>query len=325
MTKKHTLVDTADLPPTTAKKCGIVMPISATASNDAQHWRSVLSLIERTISSIDDIEIVTSPVWKGENNDRISERIIGNIFSSDIVIADISDLNPNVMIEVGFRLSSKKPTIIICDNTTNIPFDIKDMKAIIYPNDLNIIDMEAFFKDLKESAIRKLKAFDADSYIPFLENIIIEVAEPKQKNEPIMNIILDRIDNISSRISNIENRGYVSSISTEKFTPLTIPTSRVIDLTKKYDYTPSFRQETNKSIAYYTLPRSAFDILKEALTEEYTGIRYFHDGSVTYLELTNTPARSSESSTEKNIKEMIEISGGKPRAHRKFVDMMIDL
>ncbi|WP_333612045.1 hypothetical protein [Brevundimonas bullata] len=85
--------------------CGIIMPISATDNFSEKHWSNVQSLLHRAIRQADFIPV---NVWAGEVIDRISERIIGNIFSHDIVVVDTSDLNPNVMLELGLRLASKK-------------------------------------------------------------------------------------------------------------------------------------------------------------------------------------------------------------------------
>src|SRR4051794_3026748 len=89
--------------------CGVIMPISATANLSEQHWQNLQTLLHRAIAAAG-----FSPrnVWESTSTDRISERIIGNIFQVPIAVADISDLNPNVMLELGLRLASKKPTIV---------------------------------------------------------------------------------------------------------------------------------------------------------------------------------------------------------------------
>lgn len=55
-----------------------------------------------------------------------------------LVLAEISDFNPNVMHEIGLAQSIDKPTIIICRSgygENQIPSNIRHIRRIMYPND----------------------------------------------------------------------------------------------------------------------------------------------------------------------------------------------
>lgn len=184
-----------------APKCGIIMPISPTTNHSEKHWSDVQKLLHRSI-----INAKLSPinVWNNDLTDRVSERIIGNIFDHDIVVADISDLNPNVMFELGLRLASKKPTVVIANSGGTIPFDIRDFHVLQYPGDLNILDMEKFFEKFEEILNAKLSAYKEGKYTPFLGNIVVDVISPQTRETSIDEIILSRFDDLSSRINRIE-------------------------------------------------------------------------------------------------------------------------
>lgn len=183
-----------------APACGLIMPISATENHDEKHWASVQTLLHRGIVAAG---MTPSNVWEGLN-DRISKRIVSNIFRQDIVVADISDLNPNVMLELGLRLASKKPTVIVFNRGGRIPFDIGDVEAIPYPPDLNILEMEAFFEKFKDALQGKLTAYKAGTYEPYLGDVVVEVLEPQTKEVGINEIVLERLDTISLRIARLE-------------------------------------------------------------------------------------------------------------------------
>ncbi|WP_339880643.1 hypothetical protein [uncultured Algoriphagus sp.] len=51
---------------------------------------------------------------------------------SKILIADITDLNPNVMYELGLAHAITKPVIIISDSIENVPFDLRYLRILIY-------------------------------------------------------------------------------------------------------------------------------------------------------------------------------------------------
>lgn len=178
--------------------CGIIMPISATANHSAAHWADVRTLITRAIEKAG---FKATPVWENSAIDRVSKRIIGNIFKFPIVIADISDSNPNVMLELGLRLSSKKPTIVIMNKGGNIPFDIHDFHALDYPPSLSILDMEEFINELSTVLKAKHKASLEDGYVPFLDNVVVDVVQPGERQVPLDRYVLDKLDELSAKIS----------------------------------------------------------------------------------------------------------------------------
>jgi len=176
------------------------MPISATANHDEKHWAAVQKLLHRGIRKAG---LEPANVWEGVN-DRISKRIVSNIFREVIVVADISDLNPNVMLELGLRLASKKPTVIVFEKGGKIPFDIADVGAIPYPGDLNILEMEAFFDDFSALLTTRLAAFTNDTYEPYLGDVVVEVLEPQTKEVSIGEAVLERVEEIALRMSRLE-------------------------------------------------------------------------------------------------------------------------
>jgi len=179
------------------------MPISATANHDETHWKDVLKLLHRSIESagFDPVN-----VWESSTGDRISERIIGNIFDLEIAIVDISDLNPNVMFELGLRLSSKKPTIVVCNTGGIIPFDIRDFEIIFYPSDLNILGMEDFFSKLDKRLKEKYGSFKSGKYLAFLSSVVVDVASPQTREVGLSDLLLSRIDDLNRKFSAFENK-----------------------------------------------------------------------------------------------------------------------
>jgi hypothetical protein len=63
---------------------------------------------------------------------RITDRLINELRSATICIADLTGGKPNVMWEVGYAMALGKPTIIITQETGELPFDIRVMETIHY-------------------------------------------------------------------------------------------------------------------------------------------------------------------------------------------------
>lgn len=68
-----------------------------------------------------------------DNQQNILADIIPPIYSADIVLADLTGLNPNVMYELGIAHSFNKKTIMITrDDLSDLPFDLKQYRAKDY-------------------------------------------------------------------------------------------------------------------------------------------------------------------------------------------------
>lgn len=104
------------------KKVFMIMPFQ-------DEFFEVYEMIKRKFS--DRFEF--SNAGSEENQQNILKDIIQPIYETDIVIADLSGLNPNVMYELGLAHSFNKKTIVITkDELTNLPFDLKQYRAKNY-------------------------------------------------------------------------------------------------------------------------------------------------------------------------------------------------
>lgn len=67
------------------------------------------------------------------NPQAILKDIIQPIYDADVIIADLTGLNPNVMYELGIAHAMDKKTIIITqDDISLLPFDLKSYRVIHY-------------------------------------------------------------------------------------------------------------------------------------------------------------------------------------------------
>ena len=64
--------------------------------------------------------------------ERILDRIYNQISKADIIIADMTNRNPNVFYEVGYAHGLNKNVILLTQKADDIPFDLKHYPHIIY-------------------------------------------------------------------------------------------------------------------------------------------------------------------------------------------------
>jgi hypothetical protein len=94
----------------------------------------LLEVISKALSSASDtlgIELVrfdeSSP-----STLSILDLIREQIGQADLMIADVSGPNPNVMWEIGFAQALKKPTLILSEQGGDVPFDLRDRRVLLY-------------------------------------------------------------------------------------------------------------------------------------------------------------------------------------------------
>jgi len=62
--------------------------------------------------------------------------ITKQIYESKLIIAEISPVNANVFYEVGFAHALNKPTILIAEKSTKLPFDVSPFRTLFYENSI---------------------------------------------------------------------------------------------------------------------------------------------------------------------------------------------
>lgn len=78
------------------------------------------------------LDVIAERVDEQSFSETILERIYRQIESADFIIADMTGRNPNVFYEVGYAHAKKKPVILLTKEATDIPFDLKHHRHLIY-------------------------------------------------------------------------------------------------------------------------------------------------------------------------------------------------
>lgn len=181
------------------------MPISTIDGCDAEHWAEVLKIVKEAASNAG---FESSLVSDSEESGIIQKRIVSNLYNSDLVIADVSGKNPNVMFELGMRLAFDKPTIIIKDSKTNYSFDTGIIEHVGYPRDLHYYSILEF-KDTLSKKIKAThnKATTDATYTTFLGHFGEYTVANLEKTELGGNeFVLRAIDELRSEVSSLSRR-----------------------------------------------------------------------------------------------------------------------
>jgi hypothetical protein len=84
---------------------------------------------------------------------EFSKSVHDLIAEVSVVVADISNGNPNVMFELGLAQGKKKPIVMIARDLRGVPFDLAIWGVILYGEDTQ----DEFFLKLRDSVARALR------------------------------------------------------------------------------------------------------------------------------------------------------------------------
>lgn len=84
----------------------------------------------------------------------VIEKIERAIEGAAICVAEVSEDNPNVWLELGYALALNRPTVILCDKSvrSRLPFDIQHRPVILYRT-----DSKSGYEELEREIVRLVK------------------------------------------------------------------------------------------------------------------------------------------------------------------------
>lgn len=184
--------------------CFVIGPIGKENSPTRKHADLLLKGIvrESIASNFRDIKVIRSD----EESDPglITEKIINRIIHSDIVIADLTELNPNVFYELGIRHATGRVTIAVAMKGTELPFDNIGQRTIFYdPLDYDSMEM------CRTQIFNYIRASQEDGYI--FTNIvtqagaILDLKNSPSERDRLISSLYERMSNIENLLRNIKN------------------------------------------------------------------------------------------------------------------------
>lgn len=130
------------------RKCFVVTPIGGDGTDTRRKAEGVIdAVIEPVLREVFGFEV--SVAHRMPNPGSINKQLITRILEDDLVVVNLTGLNPNVMYELAIRHATRKPVIQICEKGTSLPFDIIDERTIFFTNDmLGVIELRDSFEEM---------------------------------------------------------------------------------------------------------------------------------------------------------------------------------
>lgn len=142
------------------ERCFVVTPIGSEGDPIRRHIDGVIKAAIKPVLEADGYQVIAAHTMS--ESGTIDKQIFKELYEDKLVIANLTQNNPNVMYEQAARHCFGKPVIIIAEEGSVLPFDILRERTIFYINDAQgILDL----RERLQRAVESIKFTKASSPI----------------------------------------------------------------------------------------------------------------------------------------------------------------
>ena len=140
------------------RTCFLIAPIGPSGSEVRRRSDLLFAHIVRPAAEVNGYQLIRADQINVPG--PITGQIVQMLLDADVVVADISGLNPNVMYELGIRHATRRPVIQLAAQGEVIPFDIANIRTIIF--DVTSIDGASA---ARETLVQFFNALETGAYL----------------------------------------------------------------------------------------------------------------------------------------------------------------
>ena len=196
------------------QRCFIVTPIGPDSSDIRRATDGLIDAVLRP--ALKDLNFDCIVAHEITAQGSITRQVVRHILDDELVIANLTHLNPNVMYELAVRHCANKPVVVIAEQGTKLPFDLVDQRTIFYTNDMRgAVELVPALETAVKEAIKGSAEPDNPVYQVAKDAVMVKAAQTSEERYFIDR--LDRIESALSRVVRLQNSSQHSKTGPESY------------------------------------------------------------------------------------------------------------
>lgn len=187
------------------KRCFIITPIGEPESDIRKKADGLIAAVIKPVVERYGYTVICP--HEMSKSGSITQQVIEEILNDELVIANLTGLNANVMYELAIRHATRKPVITLSERSTKLPFDISTERTLFYED--NMFQVAILNQELEKAIKESANAKNEDNPI-FRAKLELEVRTtlPNTKEGNALEFIINKIGELDTKL------GYINNIQT---------------------------------------------------------------------------------------------------------------
>ncbi len=204
--------------PEQEKRCFVITPIGKPGSRERRDTDGLIRVaIRPTLEKLDYHVIVPHEM---PDPGSITRKVIEHLLGDELVIANLTGLNPNVMYELAVRHAKRLPVVVLAEEGTELPFDLADQRALFFTNDA--LGLDEIQGALEKAVVAAQADLEPDN--PVYRAAQLQVIREAAATTDAEKYLLERVDSIEQGMRELLAQAPARAPASQRFRAIRIAT-----------------------------------------------------------------------------------------------------